>query len=292
MPIELLIATVINGLIAGTMYAIFAGGLTLIWGTMKMLNFAHGAFFMVGGYVLYMLYQANHLNPVLAIAVALLVVYLISLLVERAVIRPLLNKATWPLTTIIATLGVMIFLQNGALNIWGADYKSLDYFVDGIVRVMGVRVSYQRLLIFLVSIVTLGVMWYLLKYTRFGMALRATAQDPDAAKLYGINVLRVYSQTYALSAVLGGIAAVMMAPIVSVNPLMGVGPLLKGFVVVILGGLGSFAGAIVGGLLLGVLEAIGSLYTSAEWGDVISYAILIFIIWAKPWGLLGIEERN
>jgi branched-chain amino acid transport system permease protein len=135
-------------------------------------------------------------------------------------------------------------------------------------------------------------MWFILKFTRFGLALRATAQDADAARIYGVNILSVYTVTFGLSAALAALAAAMMSPITAVNPFMGLSPLLKGFVVVILGGLGSFSGAIFGGVLLGIVESLGVLYSSTEWRDVIAFTFLVAVIWVRPWGLFGVEERS
>ncbi len=291
-PIQLLIATLINGVIVGSMYALFASGLTLIWGTMKMLNFAHGAFFMFGGYLVYYLYGVLGLNPALATVVAVVAVFIMGVIVERTVIHYLLARPMWQLTTIIATLGVLIFLQNVALHVWGPNFQTIPYFFNGVFNLFGVRIAYQRLLILAVSVVSIALMWMLLKHSRFGLALRATAQNPDAAQLYGANILNVYTLTFGLSAALAALAAAMLAPITSVNPFMGLSPLLKGFVVVILGGLGSFTGAIVGGVLLGVVESLGVLYSSAEWGDVIAFTLLVLGIWVRPWGLFGLEERS
>jgi branched-chain amino acid transport system permease protein len=135
-------------------------------------------------------------------------------------------------------------------------------------------------------------LWFFLKHTRLGLALRATAQDSDAAQLYGVNILSIYTLTFGLSAALAALAAAMLAPITAVNPYMGLSPLLKGFVVVILGGLGSFGGAIVGGVLLGVVESLGVLFSSTEWSDVIAFTFLVLVIWIRPWGLFGVEERS
>ncbi len=292
MPLALVLAQIVNGIVVGLMYALFASGLTLIWGTMKMLDFAHGEFFMLGGYIVYYCYAVLGFNPMLATLIAVIAVFIIGMLVERLVIHHLLTRPVWQLTTIIATLGVSIILQNAALHIWGPDFQSVPYFVEGVAKIGGIRIAYQRLLILAVSCSAIAVLWFILKYTRFGLALRATAQDSDAARLYGVNIATVYTVTFGLSAALAALAAAMMAPITAVNPFMGLSPLLKGFVVVILGGLGSFTGAIVGGVLLGVVESLGVLYTSTQWSDVIAFSFLVLVIWARPWGLLGVEERN
>lgn len=292
MPLPLVIAQIVNGIVVGSMYALFASGLTLIWGTMRMLNFAHGEFFMIGGYILYYLYAVLGISPVLAAAAAFVAVFLLGMLVERVIIHHLLSRPVWQLTTIIATLGVSVFLQNAALHVWGPNFQNVPYFINGVLIVAGVRIAWQRLLILAVSVGAIAIMWFILKFTRFGLAMRATAQDADAARLYGVNVLGIYTLTFGLSAALAALAAAMMAPITAVNPFMGLSPLLKGFVVVILGGLGSFTGAIAGGILLGVVESLGILYSSTEWRDVIAFTFLVLIIWVRPWGLFGVEERS
>jgi len=291
-PIQLVVAQIVNGIIVGSMYALFASGLTLIWGTMKMLNFAHGEFFMLGGYLVFFCYAVLGINPALSTLIAVVAIFLLGVVVERVVIHHLLSHPVWQLTTIIATLGVSIFLQNLALHVWGPEFHNVPYFVEGVLNLFGIRIAYQRLLILGVSCVSIAALWFVLKYTRLGLALRATAQDADAAQLYGVNILSIYTLTFGLSAGLAALAAAMLAPITAVNPYMGLSPLLKGFVVVILGGLGSFAGAILGGILLGVVESLGVLFSSTEWSDVIAFTFLVLVIWVRPWGLFGVEERN
>jgi branched-chain amino acid transport system permease protein len=292
MPIKLLLAQIIDGIIVGSMYALFASGLTLIWGTMKMLNFAHGEFFMLAGYIVYYGYAGLGLHPLLATILAVVAIFLLGVIVERMVLHYLLSRPVWQLTTIIATLGISIFLQNLALHLWGPDFQTVPYFIDGVLNLSGIHIAYQRLLILAVSCVSITALWFILKYTRLGLALRATAQDANAAQLYGVNILSIYTLTFGLSAALAALAAAMLAPITAVNPYMGLSPLLKGFVVVILGGLGSFGGAIVGGALLGIVESLGVLYLATEWSDVIAFTFLVLVIWVRPWGLFGLEERS
>jgi branched-chain amino acid transport system permease protein len=291
-PIQLILAQVVNGIIVGAMYALFAGGLTLIWGTMKMLNFAHGEFFMLGGFLVFFTYAVLGLHPIAATLIAVAVIFAVGVAVERVVIHPLLSRPVWQLTTIIATLGLSIILQNAALNIWGPAFKNVPYFVEGVLDLGGIRIAYQRVLIFCVSVVSMAALWFILKYSRFGLALRATAEDSDAAQLYGVNIHRIFTLTFGLSAALAALAAVMLAPIMAVYPAMGLSPLLKGFVVVILGGLGNFAGAIVGGALLGIVESLSVIHLDSEWSDVVAFVFLVLVIWVRPWGLFGVEERS
>lgn len=290
MPLPLFAEQIINGIILGSMYALVASGLTLIWGTMRMLNFAHGEFYMLGGYFFFLLMSSMGLPAPMAVPLAIALVFLAGLAVERASVHPLLGKPQWEFSTLVSTLGVSIFLQNAALHIWGERFKTVPYFINGVVNVMGMRLSYQRLLIFAVATGTMLAMWYLLRRTRFGMALRATAMDRDAAVLYGVNVYRVFTVTFGIAAALAGLAATMLASINSISPWMGAPLMLKGFVVVVLGGLGSFQGAIIGGILIGIVETLGVIVWSSQWREVISFSVLILILWFRPWGLFGVKE--
>lgn len=236
MPLPLFAEQIINGIILGSMYALVASGLTLIWGTMRMLNFAQGEFYMLGGYFFFLLMSSIGMPAAMAVPLAIALVFLAGLAVERASVHPLLGKPQWEFSTLVSTLGVSIFLQNAALHIWGERFKTVPYFINGVVNVLGMRLSYQRLLIFAVATGTMLAMWYLLRRTRFGMALRATAMDRDAAMLYGVNVYRVFTVTFGIAAALAGLAATMLASINSISPWMGAPLMLKGFVVVVLGG--------------------------------------------------------
>ena len=291
MPLSLFFEQIINGIVLGSMYALIASGLTLIWGTMRMLNFAHGEFYMLGGYFFFLFMHSLGLPPYLSVFLAIVCVFVIGIAVQRLTIHPLLSRPQWEFSTLVATLGVSIVLQNAALHIWGEQFKSVPYLVSGGVNILGMRLAYQRLLILAVAVITMVAMWYMLRRTRFGMALRATAQDRDAATLYGVNVYYVFMITFGVAAALASIAATMLASINSVSPWMGAPLMLKGFVVVVLGGLGSFPGAILGGFIIGIVETIGVIVWSSQWREVISFSVLILILWFRPWGLYGVKEE-
>lgn len=287
MTITILIEQIINGLVIGSMYALIGSGIALIYGTMRVLNLAHGDFFMLGGYFVFFLSVTLGLPPYLAIPGAIFGGFLLGAAVQRMTIHYLLGREGWMFATIAVTMGLSIVMQNAALLLFGENFQSVPYYIEGMVEFGGVRLPAQRLLILVVAAVTIGAMTYLLKYTRLGWAIRATSQDADAAAVVGIPAARIHMITFGLAAALGAVAATMLAPIYAVNPWSGLPILLKGFVVVVLGGLGSFPGAIVGGLVLGVVEAIGVQVTSSEWRDVISFGLMIAVIWWRPWGLLG-----
>jgi branched-chain amino acid transport system permease protein len=287
MTFSIFVEQIINGLIIGSTYALIGSGLSLIYGTMRVLNLAHGEFYMLGGYFVYFLTVKYGVPPWLAIPLAVFAVFVLGAVIQRLTIRRLLDKEGWVFSTIALTLGLSIFLQNAALLLFGEKFQSVPYYLGGMVTIGSIRLPMQRILIFVVSIATIAAMTFLLKKTRLGWAILATSQDRDAAAVVGIPAQRIYLLTFGIAAALGAVAAAMLAPIYAINPWSGLPILLKGFVVVILGGLGSFPGAIVGGLLLGVVEAIGVQLTSSEWRDVIAFSLMIAVIWWRPWGLFG-----
>lgn len=287
MTFAIFLEQIINGLIIGSMYALIGSGIALVYGTMRVLNLAHGEFYMLGGYFVFFLAVTYGVPSYLAIPVAVVATFILGMLIQRLTIHYLMGKEGWMFATIAATLGLSIFLQNAALLTFGEQFQSVPYYLDGMIEIGSIRLPLQRLLILVVAIVTIGAMTFILKKTRLGWAIRATAQDRDAAAVVGIPAQRIYLITFGIAGALGAVAAAMLAPIYAINPWSGMPILLKGFVVVILGGLGSFPGAIAGGLLLGVVEAIGVQLTSSEWRDVIGFAMMIAVIWWRPWGLFG-----
>lgn len=276
-----------NGLVSGSTYALIGSGIALIYGTMRVLNLAHGELYMLGGFFVYFLIVQLGLSPLVAIPLAVLAVFAVGAAIERLTIHYLLSREGWTFACIAATLGLSIMLQNAALLVFGEQFKSVPYYLDGVVDIAGVRLPAQRLIIIVVAVLAIVAMNLLLTRTRFGWALRATAQDSEAAAVVGVPVARIHMLTFGLAAALGALAAAMLAPIYSVNPWMGMPVLFKGFVVVILGGLGSFPGAIVGGFALGLIEVAGVQLTSVEWRDAVAFAVLILAVWVRPWGLFG-----
>lgn len=284
------IEQIVNGLVLGSMYTLVASGLSLIWGSLKMLNFTHGEFYMLGGFMTYLAITSMKLPPPIALLFAVIVVFILGAFFQKVFIRPLIDKPGWDVSHIVMTLGLSIFLQNFALNVWGEKVQNVPYFISGNLEVLGLRLSYQRIMILLVTIIVMFLLSFLLKKTRLGWALRATAQDRESATLYGINIHNVYMWTLGLSAALAALAAAMLTPIFSVNPWMGSAILTKGFIVCVLGGLGSLEGAILGGIILGTAESLCVLVWSSEWKDVVSIAILVLVLWFRPAGLFGTKE--
>ena len=290
MSLKLLMDQMLNGIILGSMYALFACGLSLIWGTLKMLNFAHGEFYMLAAYILFYANTLLGIPPLLGILVAVGGVFLVGILTERLIIHPLLDRPGWDVSPLIATLGAHIFLQNFALKIWGERYKHVPYFFEGTLDVFDFRIAYQRLFVLMVAIVVISAFWFFLKRSRFGMAMRATSQNQESALLMGINIYRVFTITFGVGAALAALAATMLAPIFLINPWMGLQFLLKAFVVTVLGGVGSFAGAILAGIVLGIGESLTVIIFSSEWKEIVAFGILILVLIVRPSGFFGEKE--
>lgn len=292
MSLQLLIEQLLNGIVTGSMYALMGAGLSLVYGTMRVMNFAHGEFFMVGGYALFFALAVFHLPPPFAVVLAILAVAVFAATIERVLIRPLMKESNWELGTIVTTLGLSIALQAGALRAISEEYYTVGYFIDGSLSIGGITIAYQRLLILAAALATIVTMELFLRYSRAGWSLRAVSQDPEAASIVGISTHRIFLLAFILSGLLSGVAAAMLAPIQSVNPWMGIPMGLKAFVVVILGGMGSFGGTIVAGFIVGIVEALGTSVTSSEWRELFSFGLLILIIWFRPEGLFGLAGRR
>lgn len=290
MTVRLLIEQLLNGLVLGAMYASVAGGLTLIWGTMKMINFAHGEFYMIGAYIVFFALNTFGVHPIIAVILSVMIVFVVGTLIEKLCLHPLLDKPNWEINAIVATVGLSIFFQNFALKAFGERFKSIPYFVSGNSEFSGLRMANQRILIIVVTSAVMLGLWLFIKKSRYGLALRATAQNRDASTILGINTKMMYTTTFGISCSMAALAGILLAPIFQISPWMGSVPIVKGFVCVVLGGLGSFGGAILGGIILGTVESLSVIIFSSEWKDVVAFVILILVLWVKPSGLFGAKE--
>ena len=277
-----------SGVVTGACYALIGAGLSLIWGTLKMVNLAHGEFYMLGAYLLWVSLTVGNMPLPIAIFVAVVGVLFFSAVVHMATIRPLLRKSGWDMSPWILTLGLQILLQNLALQIWGELYQNVPYFWDVVFKPAGLfTLSGQRIIIMLGAFLVIMALMIMIKYTKLGRAIVATSQDGEFAMMMGVNTKRVYLITYVISAGLAAIAGVLLCPVYSVNPWMGSTVQTKGLVVCILGGLGSVEGAIVAGILIGICESLTVSVIGSAWRDVVAYLLLIVILYARPTGLFG-----
>ena len=283
----------INGLSLGSIYAIIALGYTMVYGIAKMLNFAHGDVIMVGAYIAFCGMQYWGVPVIPAILIAMAVCTLLGITIEGLAYRPL-RQAT-SLAVLITAIGMSYLLQNTALMIWGANPKSFPttFINNSSIRLGGLNISVATIITILTSIVIMTVLTLFTAKTKMGKAMRCVSEDRGAAELMGINVNRTISVTFAIGSALAAIAGVLLCssyPIL--QPTTGSMPGIKAFTAAVFGGIGSIPGAMLGGILLGVIEIFGRAYISTELGDAIVFAVLIIVLLVKPAGLLGKPLRE
>lgn len=280
---DILIQQVLNGLTVGGTYSLVALGLTLVYGILHVPNFAHGAFYMIGAFVSHQLMVDWGMNYWVAMLGAAFIVALLAALSERLVFHPLRNASG--LHPMIAAIGLMLFLEAGAQALWGADFRRMPTPYGGIVDVFGATAPVQRLLIIGGAFALMLALHLFLTRTITGMTIMATAQNREGASLMGIDATRVGMLTFAISGVLAAMAATLYAPIGLVFPSMGNLMITKAFVIIILGGMGSVPGAIVGGLIIGFAEAFSAFYVSTDYKNIVAFALLVVILSLRPQGL-------
>ena len=286
---ELFLQQVLNGLTLGGVYSLVALGLTLVYGILHVPNFAHGAFYMAGAFVAFYLISSLGLHYWVAMAGAAAAVALIAVLSERLVFHPLRNAPY--LHHMIASIGILLFLEAGAQALWGADFHRMQTPYTDVLSFAGLSLPAQRILIIVAAFVLVGLLQLFLKKTITGATIVAMAQNRDGAALVGIDANRVAMLTFAISGALAGMAAVLYAPINLVYTSMGNLVITKAFVIIVLGGMGSVPGAIVGGLIIGFAESFGAFYISTDYKDIIAFALLVVILSFRPEGLFSKGAR-
>jgi branched-chain amino acid transport system permease protein len=277
---------IINGLVAGSIYALTALGLTMIFGIMDIINFAHGEIYMLGAFLTFYFCTSLGIPYLLAMGLAMIAIAIIGIVIEKVTFKPLRNTPL--LNTLLASLGLSIFIQNLALLIWGPDPRKIaSPYSARIIEFFGIFITMQRLLVIIVTVILLIFLYYFIQRTAIGKCMRATAQEPEGAALIGIDIDRVFWVTFAVGCALAAAAGSLIGGIFFVNPTIGVVPVLKAFIVVIVGGLGSILGAIMAGFLLGVTESLMGGFVSSAYMDVTAFAILILVMLFRPSGLFG-----
>ncbi len=292
---EIFIQQLTNGLTVGGIYALIALGYTMVYGVLKLINFAHGDLFALGAYLGFTILVSFGLAGAIGTAAAVVVIAvmvmglsaLVGALLERVAYRPLRNSDR--LSAVVSALGASIFFQNAIMLLWGAQYRAYPAGIvpNVTVSIAGQNVPLIRLFVLACSIAVMIVLSLFINRTRMGMAIRASAIDQGAAKLMGIDVRRVISIVFMIGPALGGLAGVMVGIYYGqINFNMGQMYGLKAFTAAIIGGIGNIPGAMIGGLLLGVVEAFGAAYVSLAWRDAITFAVLILILVVRPTGIL------
>lgn len=283
---------VINGLLMGSIYGLTALGLTLIFGVLKVINFAHGSLLMVGMYAAYWAVSLSGLHPYLALILVVPFMYAFGYFMQDLIIKPIFKAerdVREPITVIIVTTGVWYVLDNLSLLVFGPQYRTLlNNPLQGKMLEFGeIFISAPKLCGFVITILTaLGLYWFLQK-TRMGRAIRATSLDRDAASLQGINPYRIYNVAFGIGTAIAGIAGVVLVPFFNVYPSVGVLFDIKAFIIVVLGGLGSILGALLGGIIIGLIESVGPGFMTATWTEAIIYALFLVVLFVKPSGIFG-----
>jgi len=284
--VEQLFQPLINGLMAGFIYVLVALGLTLVFSIMGIINFAHGEIYMLGAFVTYILTVSYRVNFFLSMVIAMGVMILLGLLIERIIFRPLRGHQ---LNILVISLGLAILLQNLALIAWGPDDVSIPSPYPEAIEVLGINLSMERLAAVVIAAILITGLHLFLQFSRSGRAMRAVSQDPEAASLQGVPIERIESLSFGLGCALAAAAGGLIGPIFVISPFIGTVPVMKAFVVIILGGLGSIPGAVLGGIILGVTESFSATFVGAIFQDMIGFFIILLVLILKPSGLLGYE---
>ncbi len=280
----LFVQYVINGLTIGGAYALIGIGLTLILGIMNVVNFAHGEFYMLGAYFLFTFFVLAKINFYLAMILAIASIMVVGFIFEKLILKPIRTKSIE--TVMLCMVGVSLFLQNVAMLIWSpipeaipSPFPPKGYMLGGLYFLP------ERILVICIALVLMILTHLLIKKTKIGKAMRATFLDIEVASLMGIKINRIYSFTFTLGVGLAAAAGVLLGPVFTVHPYVGNLANLKAFSIVIIGGLGSFTGAVTAGLLLGIFESLGAGYVSSGYQDAVGFLMLILILIFKPTGL-------
>lgn len=279
-----MVQILVYGAVISAIYAMLAVGFTLIFGVARILNLAHGSFYALGAYAVYTFTAVVHLPLWLASVLAVLFVAAFGMVMERVLVRPLRRSS---LAVLLITLAVALMVEQMLLLVFGSEGRNVPSMVNATYHFAGVDISSQRLLALMGAILILTSLWLFMQHTRLGSAILAISQDAEAAQYMGIPSDRIYSIVMGLSAGMAAAAGVLVAPFQTVIPGMGLLPLFKAFAIVVIGGLGSIPGSIVGALLLGYTETIIAFKISIEWSQIVSVAAVLITLILRPAGLFG-----
>ena len=292
--VTVFLSNLCSGISLGSVYAIIALGYTMVYGIAKMLNFAHGDVIMIGAYVAFSIIQYLGLPPALAVLAAMAACTLLGVVIERFAYKPLRQAPS--LAVLITAIGMSYLLQNSAQLIWGANPKSFRSVVNfGAIRLMDgqLSISSETIVTIAACVLIMVSLTLFINKTKLGKAMRAVSEDKGAAELMGINVNATISMTFAIGSALAAIAGVLLCSAYpTLQPTTGSMPGIKAFTAAVFGGIGSIPGAMIGGILLGIIEILGRAYVSTELGDAFVFAVLIVVLLVKPTGLLGKPVRE
>lgn len=284
---DTLLATLVSGLVVGSLYALMASGLSLVWTTLGVFNFAHGALMMVGAFIAWTVSEAVGAGPVAGVVAGTLGAGLIGIVIERLVIRPFYASRNMLLVTAMTTLAVTIILERGAQMIWGPRLKQLPPLVDGEIRLFGNAISAHEALLLVAAPIILIALWRFTVSSKIGRSLRAVGQNQDSAALIGVDVPTAFALAFAISAALAGLTGALLGSIRFITPAMGSEPLTKAMIVVIFGGLGSLGSTAGAAYLIGFIEAFLVLWVGLYWTPFALFLLMILVLLLRPNGIFG-----
>jgi branched-chain amino acid transport system permease protein len=275
---------VISGILSGVLYSMVALGLALIFGVMRIINVAHGPLLMLGAYTTWFLYSTLHLNPYLTVPISMAVLFVVGLLLERTLVFRVVDAPE--LSSLLLTFGISIALVNAAQLAFTSDLRSVEYLTGSWV-VGPFALSKSRVIAFVFAAGLTGAAFLFLQHTRLGKAIRATSQSREVAMVCGIDVGAIHRLTFGLASALAAAGGALIAVIVAIQPEMGQIWTFKSFLVIVLGGAGNYPGALLGGMLLGLVEQLASLFLTTQLSEVVAYVLLVLVLLVRPTGLLG-----
>jgi len=287
---QIALQNAINGLVIGGTYATVAVGFSLVWGILNVINIAHGALVMLGAYVTYWLFTLYHIDPLLSLPLTGALLFALGYPLQRIVINQVVRASFF--ITFLLTFGLELLITNLALAAWTADIRSVTTSYSGWSVALGpIALPVVRIVSLLIALLTAAALQLVMTRTRLGGAIRATASDQEAARLMGIPIAHVYALTFAIAAATAGIAGSLISLSFPIFPAMGAGYTLIAFVTCVLGGLGSVPGALLGGLLLGLLQTYAASWLGPNFDNIIAFSVLILVLLVRPAGLLGRAQR-
>lgn len=284
MTLQLLAQGLAIGVINGVLYVLTALGLTLIYGILHIVNFAHGEIYMLGAMGVYILYVVYKLPLWFTFAAIVVLALLAGLGVERAFFRRL--RGQW-LQLVVASVGISLIIQSASWIAFGAQEKTVPSVFPGVIELLGIRMPIERLAAAGVALVLVGALYWLVYRTKTGLAMRAIEEDEETARMLGVNANRIAAIAVGLGFVLAAVGGMFVAPIYSINPGMGLDAILMCFIIVIIGGLGSISGTVLAGVLIGILQSVGAIALGAETAHILVFVAMILVLVVRPAGLLG-----
>ncbi len=285
---DLILQTLVSGLLVGGCYALMATGLNLVWGVMEIINFAHGAFLIMGMYITYWGYVLLGINPYLSLPIVMVLLFVLGWFLQGVILNPIMGEERWASATLLITFGVSIFLLNLALLVWGPTPRALSYSLsDAHIELGSIIIRFPQLMGFGISLLFLLFLEFFLKRTKLGRAIRATAQNSDGARLMGINVPVIYKLTFGIGAAGSAAAGTILMTFLQVNPNIGLGLILMAFAICVIGTMGNYVGAFIGGLIIGVVEAFSAVLVLPSIKMMGVYIVFLIVLLVKPEGIFG-----